>query len=227
MRKIAVLVILAVVLGVFAIVFTIVPSHLAEKRIPGTKDTFRDRIQKADRLIWKHRVEQTYLLLPPTDGITFTVPDLGMLPLLGSKTYRFVVEPTQHRRLESGSLVLVHTPSGDLAVTRVAGIPGEMVEVKSGVLFINGGAVPERALARPQCGAGSPTAECVEERLGANAFKVIREPMSVRDFGPITVPSNAYYLLGDNREQSNDSRNWGPISSDSIVGVITSAKPNE
>ncbi len=79
-------------------------------------------------------------------------------------------------------------------VKRVVGLPGDTVEIRSGYLYVNGVRYEEKFL---------------HERMN-------------RDFGPYTVPEGHYFLMGDNRNDSNDSRNAavGPVSRDMIVGKV-------
>lgn len=77
-------------------------------------------------------------------------------------------------------------------VKRIIGLPGEMVSIKNGEVFIDG--------------------------LGLD------EPyISAKDsdnMKPILVPPNSYFVLGDNRYVSSDSRHWGSVSIDQIVGKV-------
>ncbi len=75
-------------------------------------------------------------------------------------------------------------------VKRVVGLPGDTVELKGGQLFVNNVAVEEPYITRPD----------------------------TRSVAPTVVPEDSYYVLGDNRRVSNDSRDWGPVPTDNIVG---------
>lgn len=79
-------------------------------------------------------------------------------------------------------------------VKRVVGLPGDTVEIKAGYLYVNGAKYDEKFL---------------HERMDA-------------DFGPYTVPEGHYFLMGDNRNNSNDSRNAkvGAVARDMIVGKV-------
>ena len=81
-------------------------------------------------------------------------------------------------------------------IKRVIGLPGETVELRDKVVYID----------------GKPLEEPYVRHTRADM-------MPVRDnFGPYTVPEGCYFMLGDNREGSHDSRWWGPVKREKIVG---------
>jgi signal peptidase I len=116
---------------------------------------------------------------------------------------RFIFHLRDPRR---GEIVVFETPdaarvkcgAGGTFVKRIVGLPGETVEVRlqrgEGYVFVNG-----RRLDEPYIGA--------DRRSG--------EP-----FGPVKVPANGYFMMGDNRAQSCDSREWGSVPRDNLIGKV-------
>jgi signal peptidase I len=91
-------------------------------------------------------------------------------------------------------------PSKDF-IKRVIGVPGDVVEGKNKNVFVNG-----KLYENPH--------EIHKEK------DIIPKEMNPRDtFGPVTVPANSYFMMGDNRDRSYDSRFWGFVSRDKIRGL--------
>ena len=92
---------------------------------------------------------------------------------------------------ERGDVVVVVSPqpSGKRLVKRVLGLPGDTLEIEDGMLKINGRAITEHYVL------GSP-----------------------RDRELLRIPTDHYFVLGDNRPQSNDSNSFGPVHRSQIVG---------
>lgn len=91
-------------------------------------------------------------------------------------------------------------------VKRLVGLPGETIDFRRGVVFVNGKRLAETYLPRGPNGRQVPT------RLAADPAIAI----------PYKVPAGHYLMLGDNRESSCDSREWGPLPRANIIGEVFS-----
>jgi signal peptidase I len=110
---------------------------------------------------------------------------------------RLVVEKISYnhwlpvRGSQRGDVVVFRVnPNSDLLIKRVIGLPGDRVEIRAGQVFINGELLNEPYLTQPTYG----------------------------DYGPLDVPPLHIFVLGDNRGFSNDSRAFGPLSLDTVIG---------
>ena len=81
-------------------------------------------------------------------------------------------------------------------VKRVVGLPGDTIEIRNGYLYINGDRYEESYISE-------------EYRSGR-----------LNTFGPYTVPEGEYFVMGDHRNNSNDSRSQGTISRNMIIGHV-------
>lgn len=102
-------------------------------------------------------------------------------------------------------------------IKRVVGLPGDTVRYEDKQLFVNGEPVPKRLIEEGP--AAAPQEWLMEERLGEISHRIYNNP---RDPGPrvreLVVPDGHYFTMGDNRDHSNDSRYWGFVPEENIVG---------
>lgn len=129
---------------------------------------------------------------------TYKVPTASMVPAIEVGDHFMVEVLGTDDPLERGNIVIFRSPAGEERdfVKRVVGLPGETVEIRDQVVFVDG-----RELDEPY----------------ALHTKSIMVPMR-DEFGPLKVPEGMYFMLGDNRENSYDSRVFGPVKRDSITG---------
>jgi signal peptidase I len=138
--------------------------------------------------------------------------------------------------IERGDIVIFKFPTDPkvMYIHRVIGLPGETIQVKGRRVFINGGELPEeRALVRlpgPQ-ESETPVVKVEPKPQGAlyRVFYDVDRYSGGDDFEidpgvkygagePFNIPPGNYFLLGDSRDNSMDSRYWGTVPRDLIVG---------
>jgi signal peptidase I len=111
-------------------------------------------------------------------------------------------------RIKRGDVIVFkypEEPERDF-IKRVIGMPGETLEVREKKVYING-----QALDEPYVHFLQPPSS-TSEQAEFTSFDV-RER-----YGPVTVPPDQYFMMGDNRDNSQDSRYWGFLSRDLIKG---------
>ena len=130
---------------------------------------------------------------------------------------------------QRGDIVVFFSPDdGIRMVKRVIGLPGDTIELRKNRIFINSGPATYSAFSRaPAAGlddSGSAAHRVGQETINGQAHPVMvmRDRRSRQYFGPFTVPHDQYFLMGDNRDNSRDSRWFGAVSRDLIVGRTSS-----
>lgn len=125
---------------------------------------------------------------------------------------------------QRGDVVTFTSPKdGVRMIKRLVAVPGDVVEMRDEVLHLNGVAskylVPV-AVTEPLGGGLTTPAIQARERVAGHerAVQVLPELNALRSFGPVHVPQGQYFFLGDNRDNSADSRFIGMVPRHLLIG---------
>jgi len=127
---------------------------------------------------------------------------------------------------QRGDIIVFFSPAdGKRLVKRVVGVPGDVIEMRAGHLFLNGKAAQytpiDEAVAQTFEVHESERYIFVREAMDdtvEHPILIAPEQIAVRTFGPVTIPDGKYFAMGDNRDESFDSRYFGFVERRSIVG---------
>lgn len=106
-------------------------------------------------------------------------------------------------------------------IKRVVGLPGDEIGYFNRILTINGQVVnklPKGEYDGEGAELLAPPVLLQEEKLGNHTFDTLEQPQKPTLEGITTVPDGHYFVMGDNRDNSNDSRYWGFVPVDNLVG---------
>ena len=164
----------------------------------------------------------------------FKIPSSSMVPTLDVGDYIFVLRYPYGLRIPFTNIQLMPSPPkrGDVVVfnypkdrsidfiKRVIGLPGDVIDYKNNELYINGKKMPltQHGTRSYFMGDGSvDVSGLFRENLMGVKHDVLRKDFSIKD-GEWKVPPGEYFMLGDNRNNSRDSRFWGFVPQSYLVG---------
>jgi signal peptidase I len=171
----------------------------------------------------------------------FKIPSGSMIPTLTIGDHllvnKFIYGPripfTDNRFFDwdepkRGEIIVFKYPENEEKnfIKRIIGVAGDKIEIRKGKLFINDQMVPvtERGdyEGKDQPGSGLPfysKPKLLEEQLGTVKHDLLYlHDQSGYDFGPKIVPRESVFVMGDNRDNSQDSRVWGFVKFNKILG---------
>ena len=136
----------------------------------------------------------------PVVAAPFYIPTESMVPTLMVED-RLLVNKLAYdvESPQRGDIALFEDQRGgeDPLIKRVVGLPGDRIRLREGKLYINGELRDEPYVKNDPCKPGYP---------------------KTCSFGPVTVPKDHYFMMGDNRTNSVDSRFFGPVPEEDVIG---------
>ena len=105
-------------------------------------------------------------------------------------------------------------------IFRVIGLPGDKIKIENGIVYINGVLLDEPYLAKQKSTFELEPVEIKDENEGVGKVLQTQGKKVIENGVEIQVPDNFYFLMGDNREHSSDSRAYGFIKKEDIFGKI-------
>ncbi|MDX6499290.1 MAG: signal peptidase [Blastocatellia bacterium] len=157
----------------------------------------------------RHSTKLAAILVPSAMVLAALVVVLSALPFIQERLVQGKdMEPTLHEgdrilatkrkgHLRRGDIVIFQYPAdrSKTFVKRLIALPGELIEIRAGKVSINGQPLQE---------------EYVDARLNHFPYNA----------SPKRIPVGNYYVMGDNRDNSNDSRMWGPLPEELIQSKL-------
>ncbi|PKO53549.1 MAG: signal peptidase I [Betaproteobacteria bacterium HGW-Betaproteobacteria-2] len=166
----------------------------------------------------------------------FKIPSGSMMPTLLAGDFILVNKFTYGLRVpilnntfvelnkpERGDVVVFHFPPDPSIdyIKRIVGVPGDKIAYRSKQLFVNGEPVDMELVGDYQyvvSGLSMAKTKLYTERLDEVSHAVLIDEDSISIDGETEVPAGHYFAMGDNRDNSKDSRSWGFVPDDNLVG---------
>jgi signal peptidase I len=171
-------------------------------------------------------------LVKPLLVESFVIQADSMAPALLSGDHVLAVKRGGRARAPApGDVIAFAGADGRLNVKRVVARAGQRVESREGWLFVDDAQAEVEPCAEPEApfsgiaDDGEPIVHrllCFVERgPDGRSHEILRDPeRETADFGPVLVPAGAVFVLGDHRDDSRDSRHFGPVPVDRVIGRV-------
>ena len=200
----------------------------------------QNAVSEGDKPVWREWLESLIVILLLAMVIRsfiiapFKIPSSSMVPTFEVGDYLFVSRFNYGFRIPFTDIQLLPSAAerGDVVVfdypedrskdyiKRIVGVPGDVIEYQNNELSINGVKMPLQELGVHSYFMGDNSVDLsalyMEDLKGIEHY-VLRKQFSIRD-GKWVVPADKYFVLGDNRNNSRDSRFWGFVPQEFLVG---------
>ena len=161
----------------------------------------------------------------------FQIPSKSMVPTLKVGDFIVVNKWTYGLRLpvlrnkffdvgspQRGDVVVFFPPhESRYFIKRLVGLPGDKIRLINGTLFVNNEMIKQT---KSDIEPGNSRSVVMSEKLGTKQFAIQKNqrPSRLSQNFSAAVPKDHFFMIGDNRDNSSDSRVWGPVPKDRIVG---------
>lgn len=168
----------------------------------------------------------------------YIVPTGSMLPTIQLDDFLYVnkLAYAVHMPFSTKPLHILGQPArGDIAVfdypanpnveyiKTIVGLPGDHITYKDKQLYINGKKLPKKFIQQTiepdNANLGTTVVDEYQEQIGDTSHHIYQSPkLPAGNFENLVVPQGKYFAMGDNRDNSDDSRSWGFVPADYLVG---------
>lgn len=166
----------------------------------------------------------------------FRIPSGSMMPTLIAGDFILVNKYSYGIRLPviNTKIIDIGNPRrGDIAVfrfpedpsteyiKRIIGLPGDHLRYEDKILYVNGEKAEQQYIGEyvgVGAGRGMSGASLRSENLDGESHRILVQTRQNIAEGEFIVPEGSYFVMGDNRDNSNDSRFWGPVPDENLVG---------
>ncbi len=162
----------------------------------------------------------------------FRIPSGSMLPTLEIGDFILVNKfayglrvPVLNKKIleladpERGDIVVFRYPRNPSVdyIKRVVGLPGDKISYYNKIVYINGEPMRQEFSGSYDSGRGRALDDLFEQ-LGSVKHRILRDPSRPTFENSWVIPEGKYFVMGDNRDNSNDSRVWGFVPDENLVG---------
>lgn len=150
----------------------------------------------------------------------FKAPAVSMMPTIDVGDH-FICDLSYYRlnNPERGDLIIFKWPKDEskIFLKRIIGIPGDTIQIVNDAVYVNQKKLDLKFLKKITLEPGGEADE-YRETDGNSSYRILNLVNMTSNYGPVTVPAGEYFVLGDNRNNSDDSRYWGMVKRDQIYG---------